>query len=137
MNPLDEYKYFRHLIKINNKIFSKQEDYNIRLYSAEPLKCFEDLLANFYTLLHNTNDFDIILLSLLEITGKLLYYQPFYDGNSRTLKQFIREVLTELGYQISFNNDDYIIPMLFDGEKCTAENVIDFKQKTNLKKLSI
>lgn len=134
MQIYDEYKYFERLVKINNKFFRNKKYNNVRLDSEKYLKLFDESLEKLYTITHNTNNLDIIILSILELTGRLLYFQPFYDGNSRTLKQFIRCHLADIGYKASFNNDDYIIPMLFEGERCTIDDVITFKEKVSLTK---
>lgn len=133
MQIYGEYQYFEHLVKINHRLF-KNKKYNVRLDSEKYLKFFDESLEKLYTITHNTNNLDIILLSILELTGRLLYFQPFYDGNSRTLKQFIRCHLEDIGYQVSFNNSEYIIPMLFEGESCTIDDIITFKEKVSLKK---
>lgn len=130
----NDFPYFGQLVKINNVFFSNEKNYNIRLYNVEDLMLFDSLLEEFDKVLNNCHDVDTVLLSLLNLVGKLLYLQPFYDGNSRTLKQFIVIVLNKLGYDLSFNNDDFIIPMLFDEDECTYEEVSEFKNNVGLRK---
>ena len=126
-----KYPYFSKLVKINSS--SINEKNNIRLNSWEDLEYFDGLLKNFFELLKTTRDIDTVLLNLLNLVGKLLYYQPFYDGNSRTLKIFLNIVLKELGYNILYKEDDYIIPMLFDSDVCSIDEVMEFKKKVGLK----
>lgn len=127
-----KYPYFSKLVKINSSIINDKN--NIRLNSEEDLKYFDGLLKDLYEVLKTTQDIDKILLNLLNLVGKLLYYQPFYDGNSRTLKIFLNIVLKELGYNILYKEDDHIIPMLFDSDVCSIDEVIEFKKKVGLKR---
>ena len=55
-------------------------------------------------------------------------------GSPNTLKIFLNIVLKELGYNILYKEDDYIIPMLFDGDVCSIDEVIEFKKRVGLKR---
>ena len=126
MNIYIKYPHFSKLIEINNSYF-KDEKYNIRLHE-EDIKYIEELLANLSKSIETTN-FNYILSTLLTTTGKILYLQPFYDGNSRTLKAYISIILNNLGYNISYNNNDFIIPILLEDECCNNEEISKLKKK--------
>ena len=129
MSIQEKYPYFSILIRINNLYFNDIENYNLRLSNEEDLSYFESLLSTFFYISNITDDINTILFYLLTITGKLLNYQPFYDGNSRTLKQFIKTVLQEIGYNLEYNQEDFIIPMLFDNEVVSNEKILCLKRK--------
>ena len=86
------------------------------------------MLKNFFKIYIKSKNNNDKLIALLSVTGITLYYQPFYDGNSRTLKCFISIILRKLGYDYTFNSKDFIIPMLYDGEEATVNNLIKLQK---------
>ena len=125
----EKYPLFNILVRINNSYFNNVENYNIRLSQKEDLDYLEKLLNSFFNTLKEKNDINTVIKSLLTIMGKILSYQPFYDGNSRTLKKFIAIVLNKLGYKIIYDEKDFIIPMLMGNESCTYEDIQILKRK--------
>lgn len=130
MNMHKKYPHFSKLIEINTSYF-KDKTNNIRLYE-EDIEYLEELLNNLWKSIE-TKNINYILSTLLTTTGKILYLQPFYDGNSRTLKTYISIILNNLGYSISYNNNDFIIPMLLENECCNNEEINNLKKKLTKK----
>ena len=127
----DKYTYFSKLIHINSIYF--KED-NVRTTNPEIIREIDDLIHGIYISIEKEKDINMIIKVILDSIGKVLYIQPFYNGNSRTLKQFIKILLNSIDYDIHYNRKDYLIPLLFEDEECTSEEVQLFKIKTRLRK---
>ena len=54
---------------------------------------------------------------------------PFREGNGRTIREFIRELLNECGYEVDFLNVDYNLIL-----KASILAVIDDKEQIKLLK---
>ena len=52
-------------------------------------------------------DFDTLCKNLSEIMTDLNVLHPFREGNGRTIREFIREMVFECGYEVNFSNVDY------------------------------
>lgn len=122
-----KYPYFSKLL-INNSLITEniQEIKNIKDVEEIDL-----MIKSLYQI--NYDDIDVLLYNLLTVTGRLLSGQYFDDGNSRTLKAFLRDYLEELGYYVCINDDDFVMPVLFEGEAATMSDIIKFKNMTNIK----
>lgn len=122
-----KYPYFSKLL-INNSLITEniQEIKNIKDVEEIDL-----MIKSLYQI--NYDDIDVLLYNLLTVAGRLLRDQYFDDGNSRTLKAFLRDYLEELGYYVCINDDDFVMPVLFEGETATMSDIIKFKNMTNIK----
>lgn len=123
-----KYPYFWILAKINTKFNLKPSLDNVRIKNDEDLSYLNSMLKNFFKIYIKSENNNDKLIALLSVTGIILYYQPFYDGNSRTLKCFISIILRKLGYDYTFNSKDFIIPMLYDGEEATTSDLIKLQK---------
>ena len=130
-NSYEDYQYFYKLVKINSIYF---KDNNIRITNKDYLTEIDNLIHNIYLTIEKEKNINIIIRVILNSVGKVLYMQPFHNGNSRTLKQFIKILLNSIDYDIYYNRKDYIIPLLFDNEECNNEEVQFFKVKSKLRK---
>ena len=130
-NPYEDYQYFYKLLKINSLYF--KED-NVRITDRKILLEIDDLIHNIYLTMEKEKNINTIIRVILNSIGKVLYMQPFHNGNSRTLKQFIKVLLNSIDYDIYYNRKDYIIPLLFDNEECNNEEIQFFKVKAKLRK---
>ncbi len=122
-----KYPYFSKLL-INNSLITEniQEIKNIK-----DIEEIDLMIKSLYQI--NYDDIDVLLYNLLTVTGRILRDQYFDDGNSRTLKAFLRDYLEELGYYVCINDDDFVMPVLFEGETATMSDIIKFKNMTNIK----
>ncbi len=127
----EKFPYFYKLICIN-KLYFKGD--NLRIKNYNDLEEINNLIYILYQSIKDLDDINSLIEVVLNVTGKILYMQPFYDGNSRTLKDFIKSIFKSLKYDIEINENDYIIPILFEEEQCTEEELNFFKKKVFLKK---
>ena len=102
---------------------------NIRPKSYENVPYLNNLFKKFFKILIKSEDNNEKLIALLSVTGVTLYLQPFYEGNSRTLKHFISIILKKLNYDYTFNHEDFIIPMLYEGEEATLNDLKKLQMK--------
>lgn len=56
--------------------------------------------------LKNLN-YDMQIKKISEIMTDLNVLHPFREGNGRTIREFIRELLNEIGYDVNFSEVDY------------------------------
>ena len=124
-----KYPYFWILAKINTQFDLNPTLNNIRLKNDEELSILNSMLKNFFKIYIRSKNNNDKLIALLSVTGITLYYQPFYDGNSRTLKFFISIILKKLGYDYTFNSKDFIIPILYEGEEATLSDLKKLQKK--------
>lgn len=118
---LNNYPYFNKLSTINKIIINTP--YNIRSYEYIPL--MENLLSSL-----NNKELDIE--NMLKVTAIILFLQPFYDGNTRTLKLYMHKYLLKFGLNISWDNN--VIPIFFDiDEEVSKKDLINFKKRLNIK----
>ncbi len=54
-----------------------------------------------------TLDFNLQIIKISEIMTDLNVLHPFREGNGRTIREFIRELLNEIGYDVNFSEVDY------------------------------
>ena len=129
MNNLEvrnKYPYFYKLYLYN---ISLSKDYGLEFDDINDIKNIDDMIKNLYLV---NGDLDNILYHLLTSCGQLLGRQYFKDGNSRTLKLFIKDYLEEMGYKVDINYYDFIMPLLFEDEKATLNDIEKFKTFTNI-----
>ena len=123
-----KYPYFWILAEINTKFNLNHSLDNVRIKNEKDLSYLNSILKHFFKIYIKSNNNIDKLIALLSVTGITLYYQPFYDGNSRTLKCFISIILRRLGYDYTFNSKDFIIPMLYDEEEATVSDLIKLQK---------
>lgn len=75
-------------------------------------------------------DLDTLIKTISEIMTDLNVLHPFREGNGRTTREFIRELLLEFGYKINFFEIDY--DLIIEASKEAV--VSDTKQIELLKK---
>ena len=116
------YPYLDILVRINQKYFKNS---NIRLNTTEDLITIDFIIREFYQYLFTENNLRNIIASLLNLCGRLWLLQPFYDGNTKTLKDFMTIIFNELGYIIDMNNSDIpIIPIFYyENEICEEKDI--------------
>ena len=116
------YPYLDILVRINQKYFKNS---NIRLNTTEDLITIDFMIREFYQYLVTENNLRNIIASLLNLCGRSWLLQPFYDGNTKTLKDFMTIIFHELGYIIDMNNPDIpIIPIFYyENEICEEKDI--------------
>ena len=77
-------------------------------------------------------DFDILVKKISEIMTDLNVLHPFREGNGRATREFIRELLEDLGYEINWYLIDYN-----DILNASIKAVIDDSEQIELLKSSI
>lgn len=77
-------------------------------------------------------DFDTLIKKISEIMTDLNVLHPFREGNGRATREFIRELLEDLGYEINWYLIDYN-----DILNASIKAVIDDSQQIELLKKSI
>lgn len=125
------YKYLDRLVRINSRFLKdlKPGD-NIRYDNHKELKHLDNILKGFYNNFFSSVSLEEKLIYLLNVTGILLHFQPFYDGNSRTLKVFMMDMLKSIDINVDIpvnkeHSNTHIIPFFFDPiEKCPQCNVL-------------
>ena len=130
-NIRHKYPYLNLLVTINSRIVGNINTSNLRFTDETDLGHLNNIVKSIFhsLIVQNKNE---ALLTLLNSSGHLLYYQAFFDGNSRTIKIFIKLILNKLKFNFKYELDAHLIPMLFDGENCTNEDIIKFKKNVNL-----
>lgn len=129
-----KYKYFDLLVTINNHYFPNDNfGDNVRENDEKYLALYNNLLEDFFHKLRNFNSLDEFIELSLNITGYLWLQQPFFDGNTRTLKSFLKLTFKNLNYDLNVNiidDDRHIIPLFYyDDEKCTEIEINNFKRR--------
>lgn len=129
-----KYKYFDLLVTINNHYFPNNNfGDNVRENDKKYLTLYNKLLEDFFHKLRNFNSLDEIIKLSLNLTGYLWFQQPFFDGNTRTLKSFLKLVFKHLNYDLNVNkidNDKCVIPLFYyDDEECTQNEINNFKRR--------
>ena len=76
--------------------------------------------------------FDELIKKLSEIMTDLNVLHPFREGNGRATREFVRELLNELGYDIKWFKIDYN-----DILKASIKAVVDDSEQIELLKKSI
>lgn len=111
------YKNFDKLININNIFFNNAINYNIR--DEKYIPYIEKRLI----LLNNTS---LDIKELLNVMGLIILLQPFYDGNNRTTKIYIKEYLLKHNYNFDIT---YNLPLLYDiNDKITDTHIKKLNQ---------
>lgn len=132
MYQLGKYKYFDFLVEINNHYLQEvPTGTNVRESNEANLNLLNTLLEEFFDNLSLANSLDEIITLSLNLAGFFVLRQPFYDGNSRTMKAFLVLVFKQYHYKIKLpkDNEQLIIPLFYyDNEKCTNTNIENFKR---------
>lgn len=119
---INKYPYFYELVLINNRLFNYVDNYNIR---DEDMI---DYIENKLRILNNEKSLNEELL--LDTVSVILCMQPFYDGNSRTLKIYLRNYLNRFNKSININ--DNFIPVYYSNDdKLSERDLINFKNRIN------
>ena len=128
-----KYKYFDKLVLIN-KIFINIEN-NVR-ETEDKIAICNNLLQNFFHKVEMETDFDKIIELVLNLVGILWLYQPFYDGNTRTLLFFLKIFFESLGYDLIINNEVRLsLPIFYrENEYCHGSDILKIKER--LKKIN-
>ena len=114
--------YFYELVLINDIMFEYKINNNIR--DEKVLNYIEKRLKR----LNMEQKLNEELL--LDTIAVILCLQPFYDGNSRTLKIYLRNYLNRFSKTIDIN--EKIIPVYYTSNDYISQNDIDdFKKKIN------
>lgn len=126
-----KYKYLDKLVIINSRFLKDLRlGENIRYNNPYELNHLNNILKGFYRNFFNAESLEEKLIYLLNVTGILLFFQPFYDANSRTLKYFIKIMLKKIKISVdiplnSMHKDIHIIPFFFDPiMSCSETNVL-------------
>ncbi len=118
----EKFPYFYELVLINDRMFEYTINNNIR--DEKVLNYIEKRLKR----LNMEQKLNEELL--LDTIAVILCLQPFYDGNSRTLKIYLRNYLNRFSKTIDIN--EKIIPVYYTSNDYISQNDIDdFKKKIN------
>ncbi len=110
---MKNYKYFKELIRINKEVYQYGGTSNLRA-TEEEIDGFESVLSELYTA--SGSNLYTTLKSILHACALMYSYQPFYDGNTRTMKRFLVDYLKRNGINVIIGNNDIIIPVYYPGE---------------------
>ncbi len=114
------YPYFDKLVVINNSLFDYVIDYNIR--SEEFISFIEEKIC-YLEHLNSLNE-----EKLLNTIAAILCLQPFYDGNSRTLKLYLKYYLKRFEKELT-DISNPIIPVFYSIEDKCSKRDIDILKK--------
>lgn len=111
--------YFNILVNIHNNIF-KDSPFGIRPWIKE----FDEVNSLIKKLVEHDNiNLDEFVEEIIRCAAIIFLYQPFYDGNYRTVLGLIQFLLERYGYEVCIDNlyNDYfngvrIIPTIYDRE---------------------
>lgn len=128
---LGTFKYFDYLVLINQYFFKKNlPNFNLRVTNIKDIIYYNELIKSFFQQLSCENDINRIIEISLNLTGFLWFRQPFFDGNTRTLKRFLKLIFNTLHYEIYFSKNDIIIPAFCsDDETCTQQDILKLKRR--------
>lgn len=119
-NLKEKYPYFYELVIINNSLFDYVIDYNIR--DEQILKPIEFKLKK----LNSEQTLNEELL--LDTLSSILCLQPFCDGNSRTLKIYLKNYLNKFNKSLEINDKN--IPIYYTPNDNLSQNDIDNFRKS-------
>lgn len=127
---LDKYKYFDILILINNfYLKEKDQKFNLRVKNINDIILYNFLIENFFIQCSIEKNIDKIIEYSLNLCGYLWFKQPFYDGNTRTLKKFLQLFFSTSHYSLTISRNDLIIPCFCnDNDFCTYDDIIKLKR---------
>ncbi len=114
-NLKEKYPYFYELVIINNSLFDYVIDLNIR--DEQILKPIEFKLKK----LNSEQTLNEELL--LDTLSSILCLQPFCDGNSRTLKIYLKNYLNKFNKSLDINGK--VIPIYYTSNDNLSQNDID------------
>ena len=102
-----KYKNFDKLFKIN-KIIIHNYNNEIRVDENEISK-INSLMNNLY----KKHSMNIRIKVALYVSAIILLRQPFFDGNSRTIKAFLKNYFKGYGLLLDISEKDFIIPLFY------------------------
>ena len=125
-------KYFDEILKINQNIMKTNDNHNIRITNLNEV--FKQL-NDFY---HQEFDID----EFIKLCIRLFNMQIFYDGNSRTMLNYLKIVLNRNGYDIDIKKATSglirlkaFFPVMYDlNEEISDNEIFKIKQFTKEKK---
>lgn len=129
---MKKFTHFNQLSTLNRRYFKKEKNVRIDYDTIFDIENRLKILLEYMTKIDKSLEEKIELL--LNTMGYILSVQPFYDMNTRTIKKYIEIILKSLSLSIIFPKEEYIIPILFNGEKCTLEEISRFKRHIYCKK---
>jgi len=132
---LGKFRYFDYLVVINQHYFKKTlPNFNVRVTDIEDIIYYNEIIKSFFYELSIETDINKIIEISLNLTGFLWFRQPFFDGNTRTLKRFLQLVFNIIHYEVSFSKKDTIIPVFYsDNETCTHDDILKLKRRLTFK----
>ena len=103
-------------------------------FSFAEWEFIEDELSNLLKKLNESNNLknlkrDEFVKAIAYYLSELNVLHPFREGNGRTIREFIRELLDECGYEVDFLNVDYNLIL-----RASILAVIDDKEQIKLLK---
>lgn len=128
------YKYFDFLVSVNYKICDFHIiGENVRETDINEIAFYNQLLEDFFTKLNENPELDKIIESSLNLTGFLWLRQPFYDGNTRTLRILLKTIFNSIDYNLDLSNEEKeksVIPLFYnEDETCTPKHITYLKRK--------
>ena len=122
--------YFDYLVFINSCNFQNlQKNYNIRCDLNEII-LYNNLIKTFFKETENEQNIDKIIEKALNLVGFLWFRQPFFDGNTRTLRNFLQIFFCSINYKFEILPNEYFIPIFYsDDEKCNNDNILKIKRR--------
>lgn len=129
------FKYFDYLVLINQYFLKKDfPNFNLRITDIEEINYYNEKIKSFFKQLSEETDINKIIETSLNLTGFLWFRQPFFDGNTRTLKRFLQLIFKTLHYEIYFSKNDIIIPIFYsENETCSQDDVLKLKRRLTFK----
>lgn len=134
----EKYKYLAFLTELNC-IYFPDDNYgfgNLRLTEPDEFQFVDDILNNFFREIKEENDENIIMKKLLDTVGRIWCFQPFLDGNTRTILTFISMFYKLKGYNITFKRDENgmfinnVIPLFYYlSEECSECDIQKLKRE--------
>lgn len=123
------YIYFDQLVLINSSLFPLTNFKNIIRCSKEEIEYFNNLLEFFFETIKEEQNLHVIIERSLNLVGILWYYQPFFDGNTRTLQEFLKNLYLSYGLYMDMNElKKYpLIPIFYeDTDRCSKHDIERF-----------
>ena len=129
---IGKYKYFDILVYINMHYFPSELGENIREDNEFALALYNQLLEDFFMQILSEIELNEVCRKILDLTGFIWYRQPFFDGNTRTLRVFIKLIFYLFDYDIDLQSKEYeqFIPIFYqEDEKCDNHDIEKLKRR--------
>lgn len=128
-----KYKHFDFLVLINSHYLHMVPGTNVRIDTQEEYILCNQILEDFFDNLVMANTIEEVIELALNLTGFFWYRQPFFDGNTRTLRKFLELLFKELKYHVDLTykeSDRPIIPIFYgDEESCNTNDINNLKRR--------